>query len=610
MVDRCALWLIDLATGEQHALTDHDGFASMPRWSPDGNLIAYVEGTGASSALMLIAGSGGTARRVGAADRVVVGAPTWSPDGQHLAVAAGKQTPADVHLTRVRRRVFRADGIGLLDALPLGIDIISVTDGRTETLVDPTDSFKCTMPQWSPAGDRILFFSSFDVDAELTYFPKLRTVDVESGDVHDVLGRWGGCQAAAWLSDGERIAFIGAASGSRAVPNMDLWVVDATGRTELRTPGFGGHAGCRALHDMPVWDLIRSGGLVVGTDDHAYITLQSGGDAGIWSVALDGPAEMRQLVGGSRTCIVLDQHPDVGQLFVATDMFSPTELFLATDDERQLTHLNDDVLATWPSMRSEHLKFAAPDGRGLEGWFLARDDAAGALPTVLNIHQGPYMSVGHAFRFDLHLLASHGIGVMFSNFRGSTGYGQEFMDAIGSDGGAGAFPDHMAAIDAAIESGFANPDRLGLWGASYGGFATCWAVGHTDRFRAALAEAAITDLAISYYTSDIPDVVAARFGGRPPNEVPDLYRERSPITYAAQCRTPILMLHCENDLRCPVSQAEAFHRAVLDAGCVSELAVISGGSHSADSVGPPHVRLAQNKALLDWFVRYLIEENP
>ncbi|MBB4684619.1 dipeptidyl-peptidase 5 [Amycolatopsis jiangsuensis] len=601
--DSSVLWTLDLQSGDRRALTDAQGVATAPRWSPDGNAIAYVESSDTPS-LMVVPAAGGEPRRLTPEGQVVVGAPTWAPDGRRIAVAAGTPLQPDTTVLRVTSRVFRAEGFGLVDAMSLGICVADVSGEHTGMLLEGTSAFQCSEPRWSPRGDRILFVAQFDVTTSLVAFPKLRTVDVTSGEVHDVLGDWGGAEVAEWLPGGERIAFIGAPAGSRVMTNMGLWIVGDDGVPERRLPDGPWHVGSRAYQDLPLWDLILAGGLVVESARHACVTVQTGGAAVIWKVALTGPEEHTEIAGGERTCIVVDSHPDTGRLFVATDLFHPTELYLAGDRERRLTHLNDEILASWPDMRAEHLRISAPDALEFDGWFFTRSDAHGPQPTVLHIHGGPFTTVGHVFRFDFHLLASRGIGVTFSNFRGSTGYGQEFMDAIGNDWGAAGFPDHMATIDAAIDRGLADRDRLGVWGASHGGLATSWIVGHTSRFAAAIAEASVTDYVLAYYTCDIPDAWAVQHGGRP-DQVGDLMRARSPLTYAANCTTPILMLHCEGDLRCPLNQAEAFHRAVLDAGGTSEIAAIHGGSHIGDAMGPPAVRLAQDEALLDWFTRYL-----
>lgn len=603
--DACVLWLLDLDTGDRHALTDEAVVSASPRWSPDGSMIAYFQAAPLPALMVLAVETGAPARSLTAPGDLVVGAPSWSPDGRRLAVAAGTMLQDDETILRASSHVYRAEGFGVLDLMSLGVWVIDLEDETRRTLVEGSARFQCTDPKWSPRGDRILFMANFDEDSALPGgFPTLRCVDVETGRIDDVLGSWGGCQAADWLPDGERIAFVGAPANWRVMTNMDLWVVGDGGVPERRTPEGPWHVGPRIYQDGPIWDLVMSSGLVVEESGRASITVQRGGAVEIWDVALEGPIDHTPVITGERSCILLDTDPTAGRLFVATDMLHPTDLFLAGESERQLTALNEDVLAGWPVVDVQHLNIAAHDGRDFEGWFLREQHADAPLPTVMHVHGGPYTAVGHAFRFDFHLLASNGMGVVFSNFRGSAGYGQEHMDAIGNDWGNAGFPDHMATIDTAIARGLAHENMLGVWGASHGGFATSWIVGHTNRFIAAVAEASVTDWVLLYYTSDVPDAWKIQHGGNP-REVADVMRERSPLTYAHHCTTPILMLHCQGDLRCPPTQAEVFQRAVLDAGCVSELAMIRGGSHIADAMGPAPIRVAQDYAVLDWFERFL-----
>lgn len=606
--DACVLRLLDLNTGEDRPLTDESSVSNYPRWSPDGSTIAYLQAAPIPAVMVVPVDVSEPAKAVTAPGSVVIGAPTWSPDGRRLAVSAGTVLQQDETVLRVTSRVYRAEGFGILDLMSLGICVIDLADESQQMLVEGSAKFQCTDPKWSPRGDRILFMANFDDDGGgLPGWPALRYVDVETGRIHDVLGSWGGCQTAAWAPDGEKIVFVGAAASSRVMPNMDLWVVGPDSTPERRSPEGAWHIGARIYQDAPIWDLVLTGGIVVEKSGRVSITVQTGGSVEIWDVSLDGPVEYKRVASGERSCFVLDAHPSAGRLFVSTDMFHPTDLFITDGNERQLTHLNDDVIARWPKIRVQHLDIAGHDGRDFEGWFLAGQEFDGPLPTVMHIHGGPYLAVGHAFRFDFRLLASKGMGVVFSNFRGSVGYGQGHMDAIGNDWGNAGFPDHMATVDAVVNSGLADSDRLGVWGASHGGFATSWIVGHTDRFAAAVAEAAVTDWALTYYTSDVPDAWLLQHGGTPA-EKGDLMRERSPLTFASNCVTPILMLHCEGDLRCPLNQAEVFHRAVLDAGGVSEIAIIRGGNHIADAMGPVPLRLAQDHAVLEWFERYLTKD--
>jgi dipeptidyl aminopeptidase/acylaminoacyl peptidase len=312
-------------------------------------------------------------------------------------------------------------------------------------------------------------------------------------------------------------------------------------------------------------------------------------------------------MGGDRSCIALNASAARDRLlFLETDMLSPPDLHVFDGiAQSRATHVNHDVLAEWPALCAQRLRFVSEDGLELEGWFLSTSPRPDRMPTVMFIHGGPFIAAGHAFRFDLHLLASRGIGVLFANFRGSFGYGEEFARAIMGDWGARGFPDHMAAVDRAIELQLADPARIGVWGASHGGFATCWLVGHTNRFRAAVAEAGVTNFVTAYYLCDAPDIFERDLGGKP-HEIPEVYRSRSPLTYAHRCTTPTLLIHGEQDLRCPIGEAEQFHRALLDAGCTSELVRLAEATHMGDSIGPPQTRVAQNAALLEWFERFLL----
>jgi dipeptidyl aminopeptidase/acylaminoacyl peptidase len=310
-------------------------------------------------------------------------------------------------------------------------------------------------------------------------------------------------------------------------------------------------------------------------------------------------------VGGERCCILLNACADRRKfLFLATQMLDPVDIHVFDGVDTRLTHINRELLAEWPTVHPRHLNFRSADGLDLEGWFLADASDSGPRATVLFIHGGPFNAAGHAYRFDLHLLASHGFGVLCANFRGSFGYGEAFALAIMGDWGARGFPDHMATVEHAVQSGLVDPGRIGVWGASHGGFATCWLICHSDRFRAAVAEAAVTNLATVYYLSDAPETFSRDLGGKP-HEIPDVYRSRSPLTYAHRCKTPTLLIHGENDLRCPIAEAEQFYRALLDVGCVSEMVRLRHASHLGDSIGPPSTRVGQNAALLEWFKRFL-----
>lgn len=600
--ERFEIWIRELATEEKRRLA-YPGNATAPRWSPDGGWIAFVgdERLYAAEFPSLRVSEPLTPQHIS-----VQGSPSWSPDSTRLAASLLERRAVEGPRRFATDR-FRVDGLGFLDDLQQCVYQIKLSDKSLRTLT--AGQGLCSQPEWSPCGRRILFLASDDAIPFASYSQRLLVVDVDDGEVTEVLGKRWYIESARWLPGGDRIALAAARDSTLTIPTLSLWVVNSSGSAaELRTPGLIGNIGFRINHDMPTRDLTGSNAITVLDQDTAFATVQRGGCVEVWRIALAGDISAEKVVSGERSCIVLDANRSTNVLlFAATDLKTPTELWRATlggYEEEQLTELNAETLARWPRTTVEPFSFDSDDGTAIEAWFMASAHREGPVPTVLFIHGGPFAATGHAFRYDFHLLTSRGYGVVFANFRGSAGYGEPFVRAIMGDWGTRAYPDHMGAVDAAISRGYADAERLGVWGPSHGGFATCWIVGHTNRFKAAIAEAPSTNFATLYYLTDVPAVYARDLGGRP-HEIPDVYRARSPLTYAHRCKTPTLLVHGEDDLRCPIGESEQFHRALRDVGCTTELLRIPGCSHSGDSIGPLSARRAQNEALVTWFQRYL-----
>ncbi len=601
----CEVWIQDIASGKRLEVATGAIYASAPRWAPDGRHLAYAvrgkEGTRVFAYLL----DSGESLPLTPANMSIAGPISWSPDGARFVAVVAVFKPSGPVL-RITKRVFRSEGIGLLSELEQKLCVFDAAGGEPVQLMSGE---RYLYPKWSPAGDRILVLAAgAEAAAGSGGSPRPRIINVATKEVFEFSEKWF-AQEACWSANG-RVVIAGVFNTADAVPTPTLWIADAddTNR-ELRTTHDVPCVGVRAHHDMPMWDLTLGVSAFVPGHEAAYVTAQVGGRVEIWRVGLSGSLACERVIGGDRACLLLSACPrNRGLLYMTSSMFDPSELFFARWDEpsreQRLTHLNDDIVCRWPDFRVEHLKFRSQDGLAIEGWFMARAGARGPQPTVMYIHGGPFLAVGYMFRFDLVMLAANGYGVLFSNFRGSVGYGPEHTRAVSGDWGARGFPDHMSTVDTAIGRGLADADRLGVWGASHGGFATCWIVGHTQRFKAAVAEAAVSNFETIYYLADAPDGFTVDLGGKP-QEIPDVYRSRSPITYAHRCRTPTLMLHGMDDLRCTLAEAEQFYRALLDNGCISEMVLLKGCDHMGDSMGPLSARVGQNEALLDWFERYL-----
>jgi dipeptidyl aminopeptidase/acylaminoacyl peptidase len=228
----------------------------------------------------------------------------------------------------------------------------------------------------------------------------------------------------------------------------------------------------------------------------------------------------------------------------------------------------------------------------------------------LYIHGGPHNAFGHIFFFEFLVLAGAGYAVLFINHRGSSGYGDRFCSQTIGNLGNLEYQDMMAAVDYVVDKGLADPDRLGCCGLSGGGHLTCWIVGHTERFKAAVAENPITNFVSFYGVSANGVRIAVDELGGHPHEIPNVYRRCSPITHAHRCTTPTLLIQGENDRNCPPEQSEQFYTALKANGCPTEMLRLPNGVHTGSLLGPPIVRRTQDEALLEWMNRYVLDFEP
>jgi dipeptidyl aminopeptidase/acylaminoacyl peptidase len=297
--------------------------------------------------------------------------------------------------------------------------------------------------------------------------------------------------------------------------------------------------------------------------------------------------------------------------FSAADAVTPPEVFLCHangTDEKQLTDLNRAWKADVALSRPERLRYERA-GYTLDCWVIKPFGYAPGqrYPALLNIHGGPHTQYGHTFFDEFQVYAGAGYAVIYTNPRGSQGYGEAFTRAVHGDWGGGDFADVMAGVDEALrQCHFIDPERLGVMGGSYGGFLTSWIVGHTQRFKAACSERAVNSVATLFGTSDIGVSFLEAQSGALPWENLQWYVEHSPLTYAQHITTPLLILHAEDDLRCPMEQAEQLF-AVLKRLRQEVLFVrFPDENHEMSRAGKPRHRLERYRYLLDWFARYLL----
>jgi dipeptidyl aminopeptidase/acylaminoacyl peptidase len=246
------------------------------------------------------------------------------------------------------------------------------------------------------------------------------------------------------------------------------------------------------------------------------------------------------------------------------------------------------------------------DGRSIQGWFIPGGGKPG--PLVTEIHGGPHSMYGWSPFWEFQVLAASGIGVFYSNPRGSEGYGQEFNDGNHRDWGPGPMRDVLAGVEALVDEGLADPDRLGLTGGSYGGYLTNWILGHDDRFRAAMTCRSVSDMSMLFLTGDISggDWAQLEFDATPWSD-PAYFREISPVTYADRIRTPLLIQHAERDIRTTVGQAEALFTVLRTLRRPVRLLRVPEETHELTRSGTPFRRIENLRIVIDWFRHFLVE---
>jgi len=301
-----------------------------------------------------------------------------------------------------------------------------------------------------------------------------------------------------------------------------------------------------------------------------------------------------------------------------SDPFVPGDLWAVQREgtslrERRLTAVNAGWMDGISLSRPERFTYEGADGWPVEGWVMrpAGFEEGRRYPTILQIHGGPHGAYGEAFSHEFQVLAAEGFALVFTNPRGSQGYGQRFTAATRHDWGGKDYEDIMRGLEAALARfPFLDPGRLGVAGGSYGGFMTNWVIGHTDRFKAAVTMRSISNHLSQWGTSDLAFMKGFWEFPGDPWEAPAWYWERSPLAYVAKIRTPLLILHSEMDLRCPMPEAEQLFAALKKLRREVVLVRFPGESHDLSRTGRPAHRLERLRWIVKWFADHLGQPAP
>lgn len=577
---------------------------SDAKWSPDGTRISYIapgEPGGAQIWVRYMDAEGATTqitRLTESPDNV-----EWSPDGKSLAFGMLVRQSEDMRIAmptppkgakwteppRVVTKVkYRADRQGFLENGLRQLFTVPA-DGGTPRQVT-TGEWAANGTTWMPDGKRLLFTSLRTPDAEYAWREsEIYAVDVASGAISALTKRKGPDNNPTPSPDGRYVAYAGYDSTDATWKDAILYVMDADG------------GNVRALTEK--LDRSPAGMLWSPDGSGVYFNVENEGSKNLYFVSLKG--DVRQVTKGVQVLTVTDLGKSFMAVGVNTTPTKPNDIVafdVRTPTLKQLTEVNADVLAGKQLATTEEVWYTSVDGYKIQGWIVkpAGFDASKKYPLMLEIHGGPHSMYNVAFNFSRQDHASNGYVMLYTNPRGSTGYGSAFGNAIKNAYPGKDYDDLMAGVDTVLNRGFVDNNRMYVFGCSGGGVLTSWIVGHTNRFAAASANCPVTNWMSFVGTTDGSSWYYnfAKYPWDDPSE----HLRRSPLMYVGNVQTPTMLMTGVNDLRTPMGQTEEYYEALKVRKVPTAMIRFNNEWHGTSSTPSNFIRT--QLYLRSWFDKY------
>jgi dipeptidyl aminopeptidase/acylaminoacyl peptidase len=617
------------ADGSTHQWTQGEAGAGSGRWSPNGSKIAFVSGREKpSSQIFILPTTGGEAAKLTSLPEGSIGGIKWSPDGQKIAFTFREQRPNWTEAAKKEREEkglseppkvietawYRLDGDGYFEQQRYALYLVDVATGETKKLYDKDPMGNYSF-DWSPDSRELAV--SHTINPRPLAQPEndqIFRVDLD-GNARMLEGLPRGPKSGLrWSPDGKSIAFLGDdhEDDPWGVKNTNLFVVSAEGGKPkclsreddyCLTAGVLGDTREGAGDGGPIWS----------PDSKAlYFSIGWHGEEQIGFVQVD-VGRVKLLTKGKHV-VSLGNLSKNGERFAclfgnATHMSEIAVYDLAKHGHEPgvVTHFNQAFHYEVATLEPEEVWINNTDGTKIQCWVMKPLDLKNGQksPAVLEIHGGPHCLYGYCYFHEFQVLAAQGYVVVYSNPRGSKGYGEAFCEAIRGNWGDKDWIDIEAVKNWMKTQPFIDSKKMGVMGGSYGGYMTNWVVGHTTDFKAAITDRCVSNLVSMGGSSDFPFIPDSYWKGSPWGDISGLWKQ-SPIAYFDNVETPMLIIHSEGDLRCNIEQGEQVFAALQQRGIASRLVRYPlSTSHGLSRGGPADLRIHRLNEIITWWAKYL-----